>query len=130
MLPLSLPTISNYDIECLDLAIEQNVDMIAVSRVRNDSTIKCIKKLLEQKKKDHGILVLAKISTYEGLRNINRILNVADGIVLQRNDLALEISPSKVFIAQKEIIGKCNKVIEIIRSNISSAVWEKVRRRQ
>lgn len=64
----------------------------------------------DETEEEEKILVFAKISSYEGLENINSILKVADGIVIEKNDLCLEIFPEKMFIAQKEIIGKCNRV--------------------
>lgn len=74
--------------------------------------LKHIHHISEKKEPKANILVFAKISTYEGLRNIDTIIAAADGIVIHKNDLALEIPWAKIFVAQKEIIAKCNKVGE------------------
>ncbi|KAK6644439.1 hypothetical protein RUM43_000706 [Polyplax serrata] len=110
MLPSLLPAISNYDLECLNLAVEMDVDVVVVPMTRNSEVIKQVKKTLGETDRGKTILVFAKISSYEGLENIDNILKVADGIVIQKDDLSLEILPEKVFIAQKQIIAKCNRV--------------------
>ena len=66
------------------------------------------KYFLDTREEENKILVFSKISSCEGLENIDEILRISDGIIIQKNDLSLEISAEKMFIAQKQIIGKCN----------------------
>lgn len=54
--------------------------------------------------------ILAKICTRQGLQNFDEILKEADGIILDRAGLELDIGREKLFLAQKSIIAKCNRV--------------------
>lgn len=114
MIPNSLAAITDQDVDDIEFAVKHDVDFIAVPRVQNASTIfdlkgKLIEKLmLAKKQREKPIMILAKISTFQGLQNVNGIIEAADGIIIQRGDLGLEIPLEKVYVAQKEIIGKCN----------------------
>jgi len=104
---VDLPTLTSKDEKDLvDFGLKHNVDFIAASFVRKASDIDYIKDVLGPKG-DH-IKIIAKIENQEGLHNYDKILNAADGIMVARGDLGMEIPPEKVFIAQKWMIEKAN----------------------
>lgn len=95
---LSISPVTEKDKKFIQLAIEENIDYIALSFVRKASDIKLAKSL------SNGIPVIAKIETAQALQNLEDIVKESDGVMVARGDLGVEIPLSEVPIAQKEII--------------------------
>merc|ERR1712213_221083 len=102
-----LPAVSEKDKNDLLFGVEQGVDMIFASFIRDAQGVKDIRAILGDAGKD--ILIISKIENQQGVNNIDEIIAESDGIMVARGDMGIEIPPEKVFIAQKQIIAKCNQ---------------------
>ncbi|WP_461810706.1 pyruvate kinase [Faecalimonas sp.] len=105
--PVRLPALTQKDREDIIFGVEQGVDFIAASFVRSVEGVLEIKALL----KECGVPflpVIAKIENAEGIRNIDEIIHCADGIMVARGDLGVEIPAEEVPYLQKMLIKKCN----------------------
>lgn len=105
---IHLPSITEQDIEDIKFGIQNEFDFIAASFVRKASDVVEIKKVLE-KNNGQGIKVIAKIENREGIQNFDEIIKVADGIMVARGDLGVEIPVEDVPVVQKSLIEKCYK---------------------
>ena len=108
MIEVKLPAITEQDKKDILFGIEQGIDFIAASFVRNAEAIKEIKELLRANGGER-IDVIAKIENAEGVHNIDKIIKAADGVMVARGDLGVEIPAHKVPHIQKMIIRKCNE---------------------
>ncbi|MBS6195373.1 MAG: pyruvate kinase [Clostridiales bacterium] len=104
---VNLPAITEQDKKDILFGIGQGIDFIAASFVRSSDAIKEIKELLRQNGGER-IDVIAKVENAEGVENIDRIIKAADGVMVARGDLGVEIPAHKVPHIQKMIIQKCN----------------------
>ncbi|HEU5052952.1 MAG TPA: pyruvate kinase [Hanamia sp.] len=102
---ISLPALTEKDLKDLDFVIDQNVDWIALSFVRQVKDITDLKDIL--KKRNCTSKVIAKIEKPEAVTNIRDIIIESDGIMIARGDLGVELPVEKVPLIQKEIIRKC-----------------------
>ncbi|GAB2722946.1 pyruvate kinase [Paenibacillus thermoaerophilus] len=104
----SFPILSEKDRQDIIWGIGQNVDFIAASFVRRASDVLEIRRLLEEHNAAH-IQIIAKIENQEGVDNLDEILEVADGLMVARGDMGVEIPAEEVPLVQKRMIKKCNK---------------------
>ena len=104
--PLSIPYISEQDYDDFLFGIENKVDFIACSFARNASDIFEVRNLLK-KYGGEFIRIIAKIENAEGIENISEIIPAADGIMIARGDLGVEIDFAQIPIIQKQLISKC-----------------------
>jgi pyruvate kinase len=105
-LSLNLPAVTEKDISDIRFGCEEGIDIIAASFARSADNIITIKNLLTELKSE-SVLVIAKIENHEGIENFDAILQVADGVMIARGDLGVEIPLSKVPKLQKDMIRKC-----------------------
>ncbi len=102
---LSLPFMSERDRSDLIFGIEQGVDFVAASFTRNADDINEMKSFLSENGGE-DIRIIAKIENKDGVDNIDEILRVADGVMVARGDLGVEIPIAEVPVIQKRIIKK------------------------
>lgn len=105
--PIRLPAITEKDKEDLKFGVEQEVDFIAASFVRNAECILEIRAWLKECGSPY-IPIIAKIENAEGIKNIEEIIRCADGVMVARGDLGVEIPAEEVPYLQKMLIQKCN----------------------
>ncbi|MCU0406772.1 MAG: pyruvate kinase [Ignavibacteriaceae bacterium] len=109
---LSTPSLTEKDFGDLDFLLNKPVDYIALSFVRKPEDIIELKEWLIKKGK--SVPVIAKIEKKEAIDSFDSILNAADGIMVARGDLGVELSPAKVPVIQKEIIKRCNETGKLV----------------
>ncbi|MBI9069441.1 MAG: pyruvate kinase [Salinivirgaceae bacterium] len=102
---ISLPSLTEKDIADAEFALSQNVDWIALSFVRTVTDIADLKDLIKKNKKHAK--VIAKIEKPEALAEINNIIDLADGIMVARGDLGVELPFHEVPLMQKMIVERC-----------------------
>jgi len=107
-LKLNLPSITEKDIEDISYGVRVGFDYIAASFVRKPEDVIAIRKVLEENGGE-DIRIIAKIENREGVDNFDAILDIADGIMVARGDLGVEIPIEEVPILQKQFIKKTYK---------------------
>ena len=105
---LSMPFISSKDDEDIRFGCNNDVDFIAASFVRRAEDVMAIRRITTEMGKPK-IQIIAKIENQEGFDNIESILEVADGVMVARGDLGVEVETAYVPIYQKKIIEVANK---------------------
>jgi len=103
---IDLPAVTERDIEDIRFGISQGIDFIAASFTRKALNVLDVRRVVEEMGAD--VHIIAKIESREGLDNLDSILEVADGLMVARGDLGVEIPVEEVPIRQKEMILKCN----------------------
>lgn len=105
---VNLPGITVKDAQDIRFGLEHDIDFIAASFVRKASDILEIKEILEETKQT-DVQIIAKIENQEGMDNLDEILEVADGVMVARGDLGVEVPAEDVPLIQKLMIQKCNE---------------------
>ena len=102
---IHLPALTEKDVADIRFGVENDFDYIAASFVRQAADVEAVRQVL----RDCGgsdIRIIAKIENQEGVDNLDEILSAADGIMVARGDLGVEISAARVPILQKKMIRK------------------------
>jgi pyruvate kinase len=122
---LSVPSLSARDVEALTFAVDQECEFIALSFTRGPEDVEHLRRVADGFKG----AVIAKIENFEGVDGFERILTAADGVMVARGDLGVEIEPERVPLLQKWMIGLCNNVgktvitaTDILESMITSPI--------
>lgn len=139
--PVSQPTLTNADKEYITTSVLAGVKYYAISFVRDENDIIEVRNLIanafksftpnikesELKQKMEKIKIIAKIETRQGLDNIEKIVQVADGAMVARGDLSSEIPQEEVPYAKEKIISTCNKYgkFSILATNVLESLTYK-----
>ncbi len=104
---LRVPALTAKDKADLKFALSAGADYIAVSFVRRPEDVTLAKQLIRKAKKETP--VIAKLEKPEAIENLEAILRVADGVMVARGDLGVEMSPERVPVVQKQIIQRARE---------------------
>jgi pyruvate kinase len=104
---VSVPCLTEKDLADLAFCIKEEVDFLALSFVRHADDVKNLQERLHIAQAN--IPVIAKIEKPQAIDDFDNILQAADGIMVARGDLGVEIPPEQVPLLQKQIIRKCNQ---------------------
>jgi len=102
---VSIPSITDKDWECVDWAIENDLDYLALSFVRRADDLQLLRQHLVNKVSD--IHLIAKIEKSEAITEIDAIIEASDGLMVARGDLGVEMDLADVPIIQKDLVRRC-----------------------
>lgn len=102
---VDLPALTEKDIRNIKLAIEEDIDFIAHSFVRDKNDVKAVQDILNEYNSD--IQIISKIENQEGVDNIDEIIDASYGIMIARGDLGIEVPIEHIPGIQRKIIRKC-----------------------
>lgn len=103
MTKVSLPALTEKDIQDAIFAIKNQVDWLALSFVRTSDDLEDLRNLINQHS-EHKIPIIAKIEKPEAVKNINKIIAYCDGLMVARGDLGVEIPAQEVPLIQKQLV--------------------------
>jgi len=104
---LNVTSVTERDLEFLAFGLEHDVDYVAISFVRSAEDVIKVKSFIAERGK--RVPVIAKIEKHEALADLDDIIAAADGIMVARGDLGIEVPIETVPMIQKQIIAKCNR---------------------
>jgi pyruvate kinase len=100
-----LPSITDRDWEFVEFAIEMGLDYLALSFVRSSADLRLLRQKLESRRT--GIHIIAKIEKSEAISDIDQIIDAADGLMIARGDLGVEMDLAQVPLLQKDLVRRC-----------------------
>ncbi len=119
-----LPAVTEKDRENIHFAVRQNMDFVAASFVRKAEDILEIRRVLLAEASH--LQIIAKIEDQEGLDNVDEILRVADGLMIARGDLGVQLPTEEIPLVQKRLILKCheqNKTVITATQMLDSMIY-------
>jgi pyruvate kinase len=111
---LNIPAFTDKDAEDLEFGLSLGVDIVAISFVRLPEDVAMVKQIVTTRLGEQAPLVIAKLERPEALDNLDGILDAADGVMVARGDLGVEMAPEDVPGAQKRIIQEANRKGKIV----------------
>ena len=105
---LDLPALTDADAEHIRFGIERGVDFVAASFIRRAEHVTAVKRVIREAGGTQP--VIAKIEDHVGVRHLEEIVREADGVMVARGDLGVQIPPEEVPLVQKRIIEACNRL--------------------
>jgi len=112
---LNIPVLTEKDLSDLEFGIDQGVDVVAISFVKDGNDILHVKETIKRLSPEHPDLpVIAKMERPEAIENLEEIIQCSDGVMVARGDMGVEMSPALVPVVQKQIIRSANRHARIV----------------
>ena len=112
---LEIPVLTEKDLKDLKFGLEQGVDAVAISFVKDENDILHVRNTIKQLSSEKSnIPIIAKMERPEAINNMEKIIQVTDGVMVARGDMGVEMSPARVPVVQKEIIRSANRHAKIV----------------
>jgi pyruvate kinase len=107
---LKLSSVTEKDLKDLEFGLSLDIDVVALSFVRSAGDINRLREEIKKLNPDRGnIPIIAKLEHPEAIKNLHEIIHAADGVMVARGDLGIEMPPESVPIEQKRIVAMANK---------------------
>lgn len=111
---LDIPGFTEKDRADLEFGLRQGVDWVAISFVRSAKDVEVVRQAMHELGPGTSVPIIAKLERPEAVENLHEILHATDAVMVARGDLAVETSPEKVPIMQKEIIRAANRHAKLV----------------
>ena len=112
---LDLPVFTEKDKEDLAYGLDNGIDAVAISFVRDRNDIENVRRFIQEHDPEKSTIpIIAKLELPEAVKNLESILDVAEGVMVARGDLGVETSPFEVPVIQKEIIQSANRKNKLV----------------
>jgi len=111
---LGIPALTEKDRVDLAFGLSMGVDAVAISFVRTADDVNIVRRIIQEYSKSNQQLLIAKLEKPEALGNLTEIIEAADGVMVARGDLGVEMDLEDVPVAQKQIIHSANKMNKLV----------------